>query len=52
MHTAHEINRAVNPGSTFTTMSFLIGPVSGALVAGGVRRPLMLSVVIPERFRL
>jgi hypothetical protein len=33
-------------------MSFLIGPVSGALVAGGVRRPLMLSVVKPERFRL
>ena len=44
--------RAVDSESTFTTMSFLIGPVSGALVAGGVRRSLMLYTVIPESFDL
>ena len=40
--------RAVDSGSTFTIMSFLIGPVSGALVAGGVRRPFMSYAVILE----
>jgi hypothetical protein len=44
-----EINRAVDSEST---MSFLIGPVSGALVAGGVRRSLVLCAVIPESFHL
>ena len=33
-------------------MSFLIGPVSGALVAGGVRGSFMLYTVIPEIFHL
>lgn len=33
---SHSVNRAVDSVSTLTTMSFLIGPVSGALVAGGI----------------
>ncbi|KAI9428533.1 hypothetical protein H4582DRAFT_1990737 [Lactarius indigo] len=39
-------HRAVDSGSTLTTMSFLIGPVSGALVAGGVSPLLILYAVI------
>lgn len=45
-------NRAVDSEFTFTTMSFLIGPVSGALVAGGVGCSLMVYTVIAEIFHL